>query len=314
MNAHVTRNSQLNSYVISHLRILEEQSAKILQEVRATLNPVGLMFSGGKDSVCIAQIAKKAFASHSVRASIPFTFYHYDSGNNFAEVIEFRDRFVDSIGGRLQVLSVPEFEKSGYLKRGAKQIGNIGSLIKLINYSVETDSLQGLIGGARRDEEGTRAKERIFSVRDEFNQWNPKAQRPELWDTYNTNLSSGQHLRVFPISDWTETDVWQYILKEEVDLPSLYFAHQREVFRRDGVLLAYFDDTVLKPNETVEIKTVRSRTVGDRETTGFIESEAKTVAEVLAEIKSSKYSERATRADDQNQATGMEQRKLQGWP
>ncbi len=304
----------LNSYHLGHLRSLEEQSSKILQEVRATLNPVGIMFSGGKDSVCIAHLAKKTFENAFTDLKLPFTFYHYDSGNNFPEVLDFRDRFIRSINADLKVLSVPEFETSGILEKRPKQIGNISALIELINFSVAENSLRGLIGGARRDEEGARAKERIFSVRDEFNQWNPKAQRPELWDLYNTRISSGQHLRIFPISDWTELDVWQYIEQEKVVLPSLYFSHEREVFRRDGVLLAYFDDTILKPGENVEIKKVRSRTVGDRETTGFIESNAVTISEVIAEVQSSKYSERSTRADDHSQNTGMEQRKLQGWP
>lgn len=304
----------ISSYIRSHLRILEENSSQILQEVRATIPSTGLMFSGGKDSVCIAHIAKKTFASYDTKEKIPFAFFHYDSGNNFPEVLEFRDRFVESVNGNLVALSVPEFSRLGILEERKKEIGNISSLIELINFSVEEFSLKGLIGGARRDEESARAKERVFSVRDEFNQWNPKDQRPELWSIYNTELATGQHLRVFPISDWTEVDVWQYLVSEKVDLPSLYFAHEREVFTRDGVILAYFEDTKLKPGEKVEIKTVRSRTVGDKETTGFIESEAKTGEEVLEEIIASNYSERACRADDKNSSTGMEQRKLQGWP
>ena len=316
MNSQATAvsKSPINSYILSHLRSLEEQSSHILQEVRATIPNAGLMFSGGKDSVCIAHIARKTFASHDPEQRTPFTFFHYDSGNNFPEVLDFRDRFIKSLNANLIVLSVPMFIKSGFLETRKKEIGNISSLIELINFSVEEYKLNALIGGARRDEESARAKERIFSVRDEFNQWNPKAQRPELWSIYNTELATGQHLRVFPISDWTEVEVWQYLISENAALPSLYFAHEREVFKRDGVWLAYFDDTKLKPGEKVEVKTVRSRTVGDKETTGFIESEAKTAREVLEEIKSSKYSERAARADDKNQGTGMEERKLQGWP
>lgn len=293
---------------LSNLDVLEAQACHILLEARATLDPLALMFSGGKDSACIAHLLGKLLPHNN----LPL-FIHYDSGDNFQEVLAFRDQVVSSLGAQLKVYNVVDASTKGLLEAPLDGEGNVLALVELISHSQRELGLRGLIGGGRRDEDPVRAKERIFSVRDARGKWNPSVQRPELWNTYNTELADGEHLRIFPISNWTERTVWEYIASQEVPLPSLYYAHEREVFSRNGQLLAYFPDIPLLPGETPAIKRVRCRTIGDRKTTGFIESEARTSHEVLAEVLTSHYSERAGRGEDSRAATSMEARKKDGW-
>lgn len=293
---------------LSNLDVLEAQACHILLEARATLDPLALMFSGGKDSACIAHLLGKLLP----QGSLP-RFIHYDSGDNFDEVLAFRDQVVSSLGAELTVYNVVDASSKGLVEAPLDGEGNVLALVELISYSQRELGLQGLIGGGRRDEDPVRAKERVFSVRDAHGKWNPSAQRPELWNTYNTELADGEHLRIFPISNWTERTVWEYIASQDVPLPSLYYAHEREVFSRSGQLLAYFPDTKLLPGEAPITRRVRCRTIGDRKTTGFIESNATDSHEVLAEILASNYSERAGRGEDSRAATSMEARKKDGW-
>ena len=293
--------------------MLEAQASHILLEAAATLNPLALMFSGGKDSACIAHLAKKTFRGLNGEIRIPIQLFHYDSGDNFPEVLRYRDDIARSLGTRLTVFEVIEASRAGLIKAPLDEHGNIPALVELINYSQRATGAKGLIGGGRRDEDPVRAKERIFSLRGSDGAWRPDQQRPELWDLYNTELRPGEHLRIFPISNWTERNVWEYIAQENIPLPRIYFSHEREVVQRNGTLIAFLPDTRLREGERVEVKRVRCRSVGDRRTTGFVESDAATATEVLAEVRASRYSERAGRAEDTDTATAMEPRKERGW-
>ena len=299
------------NYGVDHLRTLESEAIHIIREVAAEFERPALLFSGGKDSVVMLHLAIKAFAP----ARIPFPVMHVDTGHNFAEVIEFRDATVDRYGVRLIVASVQDDIDAG---RSVEQTGPLASRNQLqtatLLRGIEEHRFDAVFGGARRDEEKARAKERGFSFRDEFGQWDPKNQRPELWSLYNGRHRKGEHIRVFPLSNWTELDIWSYIDIEGIDLPSIYYAHRREVFLRDGMWLAVTSAVTVQADEVPEVRTVRYRTVGDASCTGAVDSHAATVGEVIAEVASSRITERgATRADDRASEAAMEDRKREGY-
>ncbi|OYV82216.1 MAG: sulfate adenylyltransferase small subunit [Acidithiobacillus ferrivorans] len=294
-----------------HLDWLESEAIHIMREVAAECGKPALLFSGGKDSVVLLRIAEKAFRP----GKFPFPLVHIDTGHNFAEVIEFRDRRIAELGERLIVRSVEESIRRGTvrLRNPASDSRNAAQAVTLLEAIAEFQ-FDACIGGARRDEEKARAKERIFSFRDEFGQWNPKAQRPELWDLYNTHIHPGENMRVFPISNWTELDVWQYIAREKLALPPIYFAHERQVISRNGFLVPLTALTPAQEGEAIETKTVRFRTVGDISCTCPVASDAATVEAVIAETAMTKITERgATRMDDQASEASMEQRKKAGY-
>ena len=294
-----------------HLDWLESEAIHIMREVAAECGKPALLFSGGKDSVVLVRIAEKAFRP----GKFPFPLVHIDTGHNFAEVIEFRDRRIAELGEQLIVRSVEESIRRGTvrLRNPASDSRNAAQAVTLLEAIAEFQ-FDACIGGARRDEEKARAKERIFSFRDEFGQWNPKAQRPELWDLYNTRIYPGENMRVFPISNWTELDVWQYIAREKLALPPIYFAHERQVISRNGFLVPLTTLTPAQEGEAIETKTVRFRTVGDISCTCPVASEAATVEAVIAETAMTKITERgATRMDDQASEASMEQRKKAGY-
>lgn len=298
------------NYQLDHLKELEAESIFVLREVAAQFeNPV-LLFSGGKDSILVSYLAKKAFYP----ARIPFPLLHIDTGHNFDETIEYRDWWVKELGAKLIIGSVQEAIDKGTLveEKGYNASRNYLQTPVLLE-AIEQYKFDAAIGGARRDEEKARAKERFFSHRDEFGQWNPKNQRPELWNLFNGRKHFGEHFRVFPISNWTELDVWQYLAAEKVPLPSLYFAHRRKVFQRDGILLADSPFIKRRPEEVVEEKLVRCRTIGDVTCTGVWESEAKTIEDIIAEVAISRQTERGGRADDKRSETAMEDRKKDGY-
>ncbi len=301
----------MSRYQLSHLRALEAESIHIVREVAAEFERPVLLFSGGKDSIVMLRLAEKAFWP----ARIPFPVMHVDTGHNFAEVIEFRDRRVAELGVKLVVASVQASIDAGRVREetGPRASRNRLQTTTLLD-AIEEHRFDAAFGGARRDEEKARAKERVFSFRDEFGQWDPKNQRPELWSIYNGRHRPGEHIRVFPLSNWTELDIWQYIAAEAIDIPSIYYAHQREVFRRDGMWLAVTEH--LQPNEGEEVltRTVRYRTVGDATITGAVESPAATVEEVINEVAATRLTERgATRADDRVTEAAMEDRKREGY-
>jgi sulfate adenylyltransferase subunit 2 len=299
----------VTTYELGHLRALEAESVHIMREVAAEFERPVLLFSGGKDSVAMLRIAEKAFWP----APIPFPVMHVDTGHNFAEVLEFRDRTVARLGVRLIVASVERSIAAGRVVDAPGRSRNPLQTVTLLD-AIAEHGFDAVFGGARRDEEKARAKERVFSFRDEFGQWDPKNQRPELWHLYNGRHHRGEHIRVFPLSNWTELDVWQYIAAEGIELPSIYFAHRRTVFRRDGMLLAVGPYAEPRPDEEVLETTVRYRTVGDMTCTGAVESTAATPAEVIAEIAATRITERgATRADDRTSEAAMEDRKRQGY-
>ena len=294
-----------------HLDWLESEAIHIMREVAAECGKPALLFSGGKDSVVLLRIAERAFRP----GRFPFPLVHIDTGHNFAEVIEFRDRRIAELGERLIVRSVEESIRRGTvrLRNPASDSRNAAQAVTLLEAIAEFQ-FDACIGGARRDEEKARAKERIFSFRDEFGQWNPKAQRPELWDLYNTHIHPGENMRVFPISNWTELDVWQYIAREKLALPPIYFAHERQVISRNGFLVPLTALTPAQKGEAIETKTVRFRTVGDISCTCPVASDAATVEAVIAETAMTKITERgATRMDDQASEASMEQRKKAGY-
>ena len=298
-------------YALSHLRALEAESVHIFREVVAERERPVLLFSGGKDSLVLLRLAEKAFRP----ARFPFPLLHVDTGQNFPEAISFRDRRVAELGERLIVASVQEAIDSGRVVEtsGPRASRNRLQTVPLLD-AIAEHRFDAAFGGARRDEERSRAKERIVSHRDEFGQWDPKNQRPELWSLYNTRVNPGEHLRVFPISNWTELDVWRYIAAERLDLPDLYYSHRREVVRRDGMLLATGPHLTLLDGEEPFKATVRFRTVGDMTCTGAVESPAATVEEVIAEVASARVTERgATRADDRATEAAMEDRKREGY-
>jgi len=298
-------------YQMSQLDVLESEAIHIMREVGAEFERPVLLFSGGKDSIVMLALAEKAFWP----ARIPFPVMHVDTGHNFPEVIEFRDRRVAELSVRLIVASVQESIDAG---RVAEETGRHASRNRLQTVTlldaIEEHRFDALFGGARRDEEKARAKERVFSFRDEFGQWDPKNQRPELWNLYNTRLHRGEHIRVFPLSNWTELDVWSYIEREKLDIPSIYYAHQRQVFERDGLLLADNPHVPRGEDEPLFTATVRYRTVGDMTGTGAVSSSAATVAEVIAEVAATRITERGqTRGDDRVSEAAMEDRKREGY-
>jgi sulfate adenylyltransferase subunit 2 len=290
---------------------LESEAIHIMREVAAELERPVLLFSGGKDSIVLLRLAEKAFRP----GRFPFPLMHVDTGHNFPEVIEFRDRRAEELGERLIVASVEESIAKGRVRdeTGPRASRNRLQSVTLLD-AIEEHGFDAAIGGARRDEERARAKERIFSFRDDFGQWNPRAQRPELWNLYNARIRKGEHIRVFPISNWTELDVWQYVARERLELPSIYFAHEREVFRRDGMIYAASEFVERLPDETPFTATVRFRTVGDMSCTGGVESHAATIDEVVTEIAATRITERGeTRADDRASEAAMEDRKRVGY-
>ena len=298
------------NYSLSHLRELEAEAIFVIREVAASFENPALLFSGGKDSILLTHLAQKAFYP----ARIPFPLVHIDTGHNFPETIEFRDRLVDKLGVQLIVGSVQDAIDRGLVKEetGVNASRNFLQIETLLE-CLENNKIDGAMGGARRDEEKARAKERFFSHRDAFGQWDPKNQRPELWNLFNANKSPGEHFRVFPISNWTEMDVWEYIKLEKIELPSLYFSHKRRCIVRDGVILAEGPFLPVKENEEVVELQVRYRTCGDMPITGAVESTADTLEKVIMEIATTRTTERGTRADDKRGETAMEDRKKQGY-
>jgi sulfate adenylyltransferase subunit 2 len=298
-------------YLLSQLGVLEAESIHVMREVAAEFERPVLLFSGGKDSIVMLALAERAFWP----AHIPFPVMHVDTGHNFAEVLEFRDRRAAEAGARLIVASVQDSIDAG---RVVEETGRFASRNRLQTTTL-LDALaehrfDAVFGGARRDEEKARSKERMFSFRDEFGQWDPKNQRPELWNVYNTRIHRGEHIRVFPLSNWTELDIWYYIEREQLEIPSIYFAHRREVFERDGILLADNQFVSRADDEPLFATQVRYRTVGDMTCTGAVQSTAATVAEVIGEIAATRITERGqTRADDRASEAAMEDRKKEGY-
>ena len=306
-----TRTTMPAAYELNHLRTLEAEAVHIMREVAAELERPVLLFSGGKDSIVLLRLAEKAFRP----AGFPFPIMHVDTGHNFPEVIEFRDRRVAELGERLIVASVQDSIDRGRAveETGPRASRNRLQTVTLLD-AIAEHGFDAAFGGARRDEERARAKERVFSFRDDLGQWDPKRQRPELWSLYNGRIRKGEQVRVFPISNWTELDVWRYIAAERLELPPIYFAHEREVFRRDGMLYAVSPFVELLDGETPFTASVRYRTVGDMAVTGAVESTAATLPEVVAEIAATRVTERGeTRADDRTSEAAMEDRKREGY-
>ncbi|HXW57862.1 MAG TPA: sulfate adenylyltransferase subunit CysD [Solirubrobacteraceae bacterium] len=296
---------------LSHLRALESEAIHVMREVAAELERPVLLFSGGKDSIVLLRLAEKAFRP----GPFPFPLMHVDTGHNFPEVIEFRDRRVDELGERLIVASVQDSIDAGRVveETGPRASRNRLQTVTLLDALAE-HGFDAAFGGARRDEERARAKERVFSFRDDFGQWDPKSQRPELWNLYNGRINKGESVRVFPLSNWTEIDVWEYIEQEQLEVPSIYFAHERDVFERDGMLYAWREGAELIDGEHVFAEMVRYRTVGDMSCTGGVRSQATTLGEVVAEIAATRITERGeTRADDRVTEAAMEDRKKAGY-
>jgi len=300
----------MHYYNLSHTKQLESEAIFVLREVAAQFERSALLFSGGKDSIVLVRLAQKAF--HPGR--IPFPLVHIDTGHNFPETIDFRDRLVESVGAKLVVALVQESIDKGRVveEKGLNASRNALQTVTLLD-ALEELKIDAAIGGARRDEEKARAKERFFSHRDEFGQWDPKNQRPELWNIFNGHKHFGENFRVFPLSNWTEMDVWQYIAAEELEIPSLYFSHDREIIDRDGTLLAKSDFLNIQAGEGGETRRVRFRTVGDMTCTGAVESTASNLDEVIAEVAAARKTERGTRSDDRRSETAMEDRKKQGY-
>ncbi len=298
-------------YELSHLRALEAEAIHIMREVAAEFERPVLLFSGGKDSIVMLRLAEKAFWP----CPLPFPVMHVDTGHNFDEVLAFRDKRVAELGARLVVASVQESIDKGRVREetGPRASRNRLQTTTLLD-AMEEHEFDAAFGGARRDEEKARAKERVFSFRDEFGQWDPKNQRPELWSLYNGRHRKGEHIRVFPLSNWTELDIWQYIAEEQIEIPAIYYAHRREVFRRDGMLLAVGPYVTLADDEEPFEAVVRYRTVGDASCTGAVESSAATIDQVIAEVAATRITERgATRADDRVSEAAMEDRKREGY-
>lgn len=299
-----------SKYHLSHLKELEAESIYVIREVAAQFENPTLLFSGGKDSIVCFHLAKKAFWP----AKVPFTLVHIDTGHNFEETITFRDELVSKNNVNLIVGSVQQSIDEGKVKeeKGINASRNALQTVTLLE-TIENNKFDACIGGARRDEEKARAKERFFSHRDDFGQWDPKNQRPELWNIFNGKKNIGEHFRVFPISNWTEMDVWQYILLENIEIPSIYFTHQRKCFVRDGVIYAHSDFMQLKPTEKIEEMTVRFRTIGDMTCTGAVLSEANTLGQIIDEVASTRVTERGSRIDDKRSEAAMEDRKKAGY-
>ncbi|HEU5045701.1 MAG TPA: sulfate adenylyltransferase subunit CysD [Nocardioidaceae bacterium] len=296
-------------YRMSQLDELEAESIHIFREVAAEFEKPVLLFSGGKDSITMLRLAEKAFYP----ARIPFPVMQVDTGFDFPEVLETRNRWVERLGVRLKVASVDEAIANGIVKDDGKTSRNRLQIGTLLN-AIEEEGFTAAFGGGRRDEEKARAKERVYSHRDEFGQWDPKNQRPELWNLYNGKIHEGEHMRIFPLSNWTELDIWHYIGRENIDIPELYYAHKRRVILRDGMLLSESEAVQPKEGETVEERLVRFRTVGDMTLTGCVESDADTVEKIVEEIAIAKVTERgATRGDDRFSEAAMEDRKKEGY-
>lgn len=300
----------MSQYYLSHLKELESEAIFVIREVVAQFERPALLFSGGKDSIVLAYLSRKAFAP----ARIPFPLVHIDTGHNFPETMEYRDWLVKELDVKLIVGSVQESIDAGRAKEetGFNASRNALQTVTLLD-TIEKYKFDAAMGGARRDEEKARAKERFFSHRDEFGQWDPKNQRPELWNLFNGRKQIGEHFRVFPISNWTEMDVWQYIHAEKIPIPKLYYSHQREVIVRDGSILSTSPWLKLKENEKPKVMTVRFRTCGDMPITGAVESDADTVEKIIEEVAASRKTERGTRADDKRSETAMEDRKKSGY-
>ncbi|MEX2335697.1 MAG: sulfate adenylyltransferase subunit CysD [Fulvivirga sp.] len=300
----------MKAYNLTHLRELEAEAIYVIREVAAQFENPAILFSGGKDSITVAHLARKAFFP----AKVPFPLVHIDTGHNFPETIEFRDSYIDKLGAELIVGSVQQSIDEGKVaeEKGFNASRNGLQTVTLLD-TIEKYKFDACIGGARRDEEKARAKERFFSHRDEFGQWDPKNQRPELWNIFNGKKNFGENFRIFPISNWTEMDVWQYVLQENIELPSLYFAHEREVFMRDNVIMASCDFIQQKDSEETFKKMVRFRTIGDMTCTGAVESDASTLASIISEVAATRVTERGTRSDDKRSEAAMEDRKKQGY-
>jgi sulfate adenylyltransferase subunit 2 len=305
---HVTAVS-LPPATVTELDALESESIFVFREVAAEFERPVILFSGGKDSIVMLHLARKAFAP----AGIPFTLLHVDTGHNFSEVLDYRDATVGALGLRLEVARVEDYLADGRLRERSDGTRNQLQTIPLLD-AINAHRFDAVFGGGRRDEERARAKERIFSLRDEFGQWDPRNQRPELWSLYNGKHKPGEHVRVFPLSNWTELDIWNYIDREEIPLPSIYYAHERDVFERDGMLLAVGPYSQPRAGEDVSRRVVRYRTVGDMSCTGAVASTASSPAEVVVEVAASELTERgATRADDRVSEAAMEDRKREGY-
>jgi sulfate adenylyltransferase subunit 2 len=302
----------MTRYNLNHLQKLESEAIYVLREVAAQFERPCLLFSGGKDSIVLGYLSMKSFYP----AKIPYPFVHIDTGHNFPEVLVFRDEFIKDLGVRLIVGSVQRSIDTGRVKEETGRFASRNYLqsVTLLD-TIKEYKFDAAIGGGRRDEEKSRAKERFFSHRNDFGQWDPKNQRPELWDLYNGRKQLGEHFRVFPLSNWTELDIWQYILNERIKIPPIYFSHTRDCVRRDGVIYAYSDYLRLDPAEQKKVKqmTVRFRTVGDMTCTGAIESTARTVEDIVEEVSVFRVSERGSRADDRRSENAMEDRKKEGY-
>jgi sulfate adenylyltransferase subunit 2 len=300
----------MKTYNLTHLNQLEAESIFIIREVAAQFERPVLLFSGGKDSIVMTKLAQKAFWP----AKLPFPLLHVDTGHNFPETIEYRDMLASEIGAELVVRYVQDSIDKGRAKEetGANASRNMLQTVTLLD-ALEEFQFDAAMGGARRDEEKARAKERFFSHRNEFGQWDPKNQRPELWNLFNGRKNFGEHFRIFPLSNWTEMDIWQYIALEKLPLPSIYFTHEREVIERSGTLLATSNFLTLAPSETPQKRVVRFRTVGDMTCTGAVESEANSVQDIISEVAAARLTERGGRADDKRSETAMEDRKKEGY-
>lgn len=300
----------MRSYQITHLQQLEAEAIYILREAASTLENLVLLFSGGKDSIVVAHLARKAFWP----AKVPFPLLHIDTGHNFPEAIDFRDALGEKMGLDIMVRYVQDSIDRGTAReeKGPNASRNSLQSVTLLE-ALEELQVDAAFGGARRDEEKARAKERFFSHRDEFSQWDPKNQRPELWNLYNTKKAVGEHFRIFPISNWTEMDIWQYIKLEGLELPSIYFSHEREVVNRNGILLAKSEFLNLNKGEEFEKRIIRYRTLGDMTCTGAVESDASTIDHIIEEVASARVTERGGRADDKRSEAAMEERKMQGY-
>ncbi|MEK8023003.1 MAG: sulfate adenylyltransferase subunit CysD [Candidatus Hydrogenedentota bacterium] len=299
----------MEKYTLTHLRHLEAESVHIMREVAAEFERPVLLFSGGKDSICMLRIAEKAFRP----GKFPFPLMHIDTEHNFPELIEFRDKRAAELQAKLIVRSVGDAIKTGIAVEVPGESSRNILQIPTLLHAIEEFKFQAAMGGARRDEEKARAKERVFSFRDSFGQWDPKNQRPELWNLYNARINPGEHMRVFPLSNWTEMDIWQYIGEEQLEIPSIYFSHARDVVRRDGQWLPVSDLLPLKPNEKPVRLHVRVRTIGDISCTGCVESGATTVDAIIKEVAAARVTERGSRADDKRSEAAMEDRKKEGY-
>jgi sulfate adenylyltransferase subunit 2 len=310
IKSYLLKNTIIKQYYLSHLKELEAEAIFVIREVASQFERPPILFSGGKDSIVLTHLAKKAFFP----AKIPFPLIHIDTGHNFPETLAFRDALVEKLGLQLVVGSVQESIDKGRVQEetGLHASRNALQTVTLLD-TLEEHKIDAAMGGARRDEEKARAKERFFSHRDEFGQWDPKNQRPELWNLFNGRKQHGEHFRIFPISNWTEMDVWQYIQMENIDLPSLYFSHQRECVIRDGVILANSEFIKPQPKDIVKTMTVRFRTCGDLPITGAVESNANTLTLIIEEVATTRTTERGPRADDKRGETAMEDRKKQGY-